>query len=137
MAEDTSEFPASFTDERGREWQVRLTVPVIHTFCREHKLTLHDLTRPGSLDVSLLLDLAYAGTRYHSRAKAEKQTSEQFLESLDGPSFLAAQGAAANALVNFSLRWIPIEQRAAEKAALEKSLAGVGGTSSGLAESPE
>jgi len=131
------ELPASFTDERGREWNIRLPVPVVYAFCREHKIKLDELIAADEHDVSILLDLAFYGTRYQARAKG--QSKSEFLDALEGPSFLAAIGAAGNALLNFSLKWIPKADRAEKLAEMKRLMAaaGVGATSSGSAASPE
>ncbi len=115
----STEFPTNFRDERGRDWTVRLSVPLIHAFCRSHKLSLSDIFQLGTMSADILLDLAYEGTRYQSRAVKEKQSKEEFLCDLDGPSFLGATGAAANAVLNFTLRLTPETERAAEKARIQ------------------
>jgi hypothetical protein len=107
-----TEFDTSFKDERGREWNVKLSIPMLHQFCREHGLTLAMLFKIGEMSADLLLDLAFSGTRYQSRAVATKQTKDEFLTDLEGPSFLAATGAAANAVLNFCLKLTPADQRA-------------------------
>lgn len=108
-------LPTNFVDERGREWTVKLTVPVLYSFCRQEKLTLETLSpvkqEAGKISLALtvnqLLGLAYEGTRYQARAQARPEALEEFLESLDGPSFLTAQTAAVGAVVNFFLRLAP------------------------------
>jgi hypothetical protein len=138
-----SEFDTSFKDERGRAWNIRLTIQTIHAFCREHGLTLAMLFKIGEMSANILLDLAYAGTRYQSRAIAIRQSKEDFLNDLDGPSFLAATGAAANAVLNFCLRLTPADQRATEKARIVQAMqeaqtqtqeSGAGNTSSSSQE---
>lgn len=136
-AEEVDELSTFFRDERGREWTIKLSVPVVYRFCREHRIRIGEFL-PDALDVGQLLDLAFAGTRYQARAK--NQTKEDFFSALEGMAFTAAQEAAANAVVNFILLTsLPREDRAAaarqaaadvetvKAAALEAATSGRGG----------
>jgi hypothetical protein len=96
-------FETKFLDERRREWDIRLSVPVVHEFCRDHRLGLASL-QPATLDAAQLADLAWRGTRYQARAKDAPETLAEWLEAMDGPSYLAMQEAATEAVCFFSLR---------------------------------
>jgi hypothetical protein len=124
------QLPTTFLDERGREWTIKLTVPVLYGFCRTEHLTLETLSpvkQEGdrmalALTVNQLLSLAYEGTRYQARATARPESLEEFLTSLDGPSFLTAQTAAVGAVVNFFLRMAPKDQPAGSAIPVSGSL---------------
>ncbi len=105
----------TFKDERGRDWTIKLTVPVLYSFCKAEKISLDQLAPVKmsdgqwrlNLSVSQLLLLAYEGTRYQSRVIAKAESLEEFLEALDGPAFMNAQMAAVGALVSFFLKTAP------------------------------
>lgn len=126
----TTEFNTGFKDERGREWQVRLTLQNMMSFARERGLPLNKIFNVNELDASAFTDLAYIGTRYQSRAIATKQTKEEFLTDIDGPSFLKATEAAMHALLNFTLRQLPGEQKTEEYKRIKEIMSGTGETSS-------
>lgn len=98
-----NELNTKFTDQRGRERDVRITVLIAHAFCREHHAKLEHFV-PCLMDSAQLLDLAYAGTRRGSWVQAHGETKDEFFEALEGPALSAAQEAAANAVVNFTRR---------------------------------
>lgn len=100
---DVKWLDASFTDERGRPWEIKLTVPVVHQFTAKHQLPLGAF-HPGALRQDQYAEVAYLGTRYASRAKADEETLEQFLEALDGPSYMKMTEAAYRAVINFILK---------------------------------
>jgi hypothetical protein len=96
-------FNLTFRDEDAREWTIRLTVPLVNQFCASEQLTLADL-QPHLLSAAQLATLAYEGTRYQSRATANPEPFEQWLERFEGPSYLAMQEAAVEAMLYFTLR---------------------------------
>jgi len=100
----------SFRGENGREYQVRITIPIAHKICREMNLNMEGLN-PINMNVAQLLDIAYLGSRNSARIKVHGESKEEFLEALDGPSFTEAQLCAMNALVLFSLRVFPSESQ--------------------------
>jgi hypothetical protein len=101
--ENADLFNTTFRDEDAREWTIRLSVPLVHRFCAQERLTLAQF-QPHLLDAAQLATLAYEGTRYQSRATANPETLEQWLEHLEGTSYLAMQEAAVEAVLFFTLR---------------------------------
>lgn len=136
----SEELDTTFTDNRGRPWTVRLTVSTVHRFCGEKKLALQHL-KPDKLDAAQLLDLAYLGTRHHSRAVVmdELAAREEFFDSLEGEPFVKAQEAAVAALVNFILRSMPEGQRqvVAQRVQEAKAAAETAGTGPIATVSPD
>lgn len=142
MAELAGEdFPTMFYDELRREWTVKLSVPIVHKFAVRHRIGVAAF-QPHLLTLDQLLELAYDGTRYQARAQAG-ESFEEFLNALEGPSFLKAQEAAAHAALNFFLRIQPKEivaecrKNLGDVIAGMKAMYGLGGTSSNSAPSPE
>ncbi len=116
-------FHTQFRDERAREWDVRLTVPLVHRFCRRYGLGL-DRMQPHVLDAGPLAELAYEGTRYQAKAQAAPESLDQWLEAFDGPSYLAMQEAAVEAVLFFTLRTsVPREEIPGRIAAIRKDAA--------------
>jgi len=124
----------TFLNENGREYDVKVSVPIAHEFCRVNGIKLEGLN-PLLLDIAQLIDLAYMATR-SSKMQALGETKDQFLEGLEGESFSRCQDCAVNALVNFSLRVLPKDQAAILRAEVEKVLAVTGGGQDS-SESPE
>ncbi|MCK9492680.1 MAG: hypothetical protein M0Q24_11410 [Sulfurimonas sp.] len=146
-----NELNTKFTDQRGRERDVRITVAIAHAFCREHRAKLEHFV-PCLMDSAQLLDLAYAGTRRGSWVTAHGETKDEFFEALEGPALARSQEAAANAVVNFTLRCGTEMQRrmlqaevalrgdgVAEAEIVERltALAGPGGMSAASVDVPE
>lgn len=99
-----SEFlDTTFHDERGRLWEIRLTLPLVHAFIRKHNIPMGGFTA-GVLREDLLAELAYDGTRHFSRAKASEETLEEFLQAFDGPAYQGLLTASTHAVLNFTLR---------------------------------
>jgi hypothetical protein len=132
------EYPANFKDNRGREWNIRLTIPVVHRFCAQTGLRF-DQFNPMLMDCSQMLDLVYEGTRHHKRVEVEDESKEDFLNSLYGVAFSDAHKAATNAIINFTLRTSPPRQAQKLKEVYEMGLSdlGNGKTSSPSPESQE
>ena len=97
-----------FLNEAGREYDVRITVPIAHAFCKQERIKLEGLN-PLLLDIGQLLDLCYMATR-STKLKALEETKGQFLEGLEGESFSKAQDCVTNSLVLFSLKVLPKKQ---------------------------
>jgi hypothetical protein len=134
-------LPTTFTDNRGREWEIKLTIPVVHNFCKANHVALGGF-HPHNLDMSQLLDIAFDGTRYQARAK--DQTKDEFFDTLDGEAFTEAIGMACNAVVNFMYRTASKEARPAIVAMMqaakemsEEVLSEHGLMSTDLQEEPE
>jgi hypothetical protein len=127
------ELPTRFKDERHRDWEVKLSVPVVYRFCAAHHVRLGEL-HPSLLSQSQLIDLAYAGTRWQARAEAKPEQPVEFQEALEGASYTEAMLAASRAVVNFILR---TEKRTpSENAGANAENLGTGGTSGDSAPSP-
>jgi hypothetical protein len=129
MADETTGGPAAprefldatFRDERGRTWDIRLTIPIVHAIIRRHNIPIGGFV-PGALREDLLAEVAFDGTRHFARAKADRETLEEFLECVEGPSYHAMLAAATHAVLNFTLKTsVPKARRAEAAEAIAKA----------------
>jgi hypothetical protein len=105
MAENTT----TFVDGRGRDWAVRLSLPVVQRFCSRHGLALEEFIPklPGDsygMDFGQVLELAYMGTRHHDRVARQSEDLDTFLEGLTGPTLGDAYAATVRAITAFIQR---------------------------------
>jgi len=118
----------TFSDERGRPWEIKLTVPIVHQFTAKHQMPLGGF-HPGAMRQDQYAEVAYMGTRHASRAKVDEESLEQFLEALDGPSYNRMIEAAYRAVTNFILKTSTPKEKLAEALAvvtkIDKQMAGV------------
>jgi len=105
----SEDFPAEFKDGDGRDYRVEITVPVAYDFCKQNRLSLGQFL-PGYLNAAQQIDLAFMSTRNTNHAKVI-DTKAKFLELLEGPAFRDVIYAVEGALINFTLRTTPKENR--------------------------
>jgi len=108
--EKNEDFPSSFVDEEGRKWDIYISVPVAHEFCRQNAIKLGRFL-PGMLDAAQVIDLAFLATRKSHYGKTTVKTKDAFLKAIDGPSYREATNATESALINFTLRTLPVKDR--------------------------
>jgi len=121
MSEELTEFPTKFTDEKGRTWTVRISLALAREFCADHHIRMGEFTA-AHIDQAQLLDIAYRATRWETKARAAEESFESFLASLEGPAYGAALEAAANALANFTLRYLVPRERQQEFAHIARTV---------------
>jgi hypothetical protein len=145
--QEETELPATFADESGRIWRVRLSIPLVLEFCGEHNVPMRQF-EPSRLNMKQMFELAYRGTRWETKAKASPVTLTEWTEEIGESAFYPAIHATANEVINFTLRSSLPKSKIAEgvrtvltvaEREIRKELeaAGVEMTSSKSAPSPE
>ena len=116
-----------FRDEKSREWNLRINVPVMYKVCEKHGIGMQDMTKKNAagetiINITLpqLLDLAWEGIQDDPRVQVGDVTWEDFENSFEGPSFMDCQKVTILAIADFFQRINPPKAKKPDLKEIEK-----------------